>query len=85
LRISANGCAEDESRTQKSQLVQTFSTSSDSADGFEMEVERLGLRVRDYGSSVEMRDWCSLNRNRCYVPEWLLDEWGMEVESIYVE
>ena len=45
---------------------------------FEIEVARLGLMQSEY--SMELKSWCDLNRNRVYVPEWLLDEWGMEVE-----
>jgi hypothetical protein len=28
----------------------------------------------------ELRSWCERNRNRCYVPEWLLDEWDLQVD-----
>ncbi len=46
---------------------------------FEREVERLGLRSEDYVLSVELRRWCERNRDRVYIPEWLLDEWGMTI------
>ena len=36
-----------------------------------------------YVSSVELKRWCDHNRNRFYVPEWLLDEWDMKVEDTF--
>jgi len=50
---------------------------------FEMEVARLGLRRSEYIASVALKRWCYRNRNRVYVPEWLLAEWRMKVE-LYV-
>ena len=47
---------------------------------FETQVKRLGLKTPDYIGSWELRRWCDRNRNRVYVPEWLLAEWGMNVE-----
>jgi hypothetical protein len=32
---------------------------------------------------AELRRWCARNRNRVYVPEWLLEAWGMQVELIF--
>lgn len=52
---------------------------------FEREVELLGLTKAQYAHSGPLRLWCQRNRNRVYVPEWLLDEWGMIVEPIYKE
>jgi hypothetical protein len=48
---------------------------------FEMEVERLGLIPAEYIGSARLRRWCEHNRNRVYVPEWLLEEWKMHVEE----
>ena len=47
---------------------------------FEIEVERLRLGRSQYVTSAELKRWCGRNRNRVYVPEWLLAEWGMQVE-----
>jgi len=47
---------------------------------FEMEVARLCLTKSDYVASAELKRWCDRNRNRVYVPEWLLKEWGMRVD-----
>jgi len=47
---------------------------------FETQVARLGLMTPEYVCSMELRRWCDRNRNRVYVPEWLLSEWGMKVE-----
>jgi hypothetical protein len=33
------------------------------------------------GNSLrELRTWCVQNRNRCYVPEWLTEERGIDVD-----
>lgn len=51
-----------------------------SATEFELEARRLKLTEEDYASSDQLRRWCSLNRDRCYVPEWLLKRWGMTTD-----
>lgn len=51
------------------------------ATEFEMQVRHLRLTVETCTSSVELRSWCEQNRNRCYIPEWLLAEWGITVNS----
>jgi hypothetical protein len=33
-----------------------------------------------YTSSAELRAWCEQNRNRVYIPEWLLKESGITVD-----
>ena len=50
---------------------------------FENQVERLGLTQAQYTNSVQLRHWCERNRNRVYIPEWLLAEWGIAVEAIF--
>lgn len=47
---------------------------------FEMRVGQLQLTAEMYTSSAELRSWCEQNRNRLYVPEWLLEEWGITVD-----
>jgi hypothetical protein len=47
---------------------------------FELQVRRMGLAKGDYLASPELLQWCERNRNRVYVPEWLLDEWLIAVE-----
>jgi hypothetical protein len=47
---------------------------------FEIRVSELGLTNETYSGSAELRIWCERNRNRCYVPEWLLDEWDLQVD-----
>ncbi|PYX76900.1 MAG: hypothetical protein DMG78_00420 [Acidobacteria bacterium] len=48
---------------------------------FEMEVTRLVLAKSQYTASAELKRWFDRNRSRVYVPEWLLAEWGMQVED----
>jgi hypothetical protein len=50
------------------------------ATEFELRVRRLQLTPETYASSVELRAWCQQNRNRIYVPEWLLKEWDITVD-----
>ena len=49
--------------------------------GFDEEVRRLGLDELTYAASRELKKWCELNKNRCYIPESLLKHWGMSVDS----
>lgn len=47
---------------------------------FEAEVARLGLTKSELVASTELKRWCDRNRNRVYIPEWLLADWGMHVD-----
>lgn len=47
------------------------------ATEFEGVARRLGLTTETYSNSVQLRTWCQDNSHRCYVPEWLLKEWGI--------
>ena len=53
------------------------------ATEFELRVRKLQLTPEMYTSSVELRTWCEHNRNRLYIPEWLLGEWGITVDSTF--
>jgi hypothetical protein len=48
---------------------------------FEMRASHLQLTAEMYTSSVQLRTWCEQNRNRVYIPEWLLAEWGITVNA----
>jgi hypothetical protein len=48
---------------------------------FEMQVRQLHLMPETYTSSAELRTWCERNRNNFYIPEWLLDEWEIRVNT----
>ncbi len=50
------------------------------ATEFELRVRQLQLTAETYTSSRELRAWCEQNRNRVYIPEWLLEEWGITVD-----
>lgn len=54
---------------------------ADMPSAFEMRVSELGLTAPTYVESQELRRWCQANRNKCYIPEWLLKEWGITVNS----
>jgi hypothetical protein len=47
---------------------------------FELQVHQLRLAPEMYVYSEELRGWCEENRNRCYIPEWLLKAWGISVD-----
>jgi hypothetical protein len=51
-----------------------------SATEFEMQIAKLGLTKEGCIASRELRNWCERNKNRCYVPEWLLKAWAIAVE-----
>jgi hypothetical protein len=46
-----------------------------------MQVRQLQLTPDAYVFSPELHDWCEQNRNRCYIPEWLLDAWEIPVDA----
>ena len=48
---------------------------------FEKQVEQLGLARDMYIYSAVLRAWCERNRNTFYIPEWLLDAWGILVDA----
>jgi hypothetical protein len=50
---------------------------------FELQVRRLGLTKRGYITSAALKVWCQRNRNRLYVPEWLLEAWEMPVDITF--
>ena len=51
------------------------------ATAFETQVRRLRLTPDTYLLSDELRNWYERNRNRFYIPEWLLDAWGIAVDA----
>ena len=53
------------------------------ATEFELRVRHLQLTPEMYTSSRELRTWCKQNKNRIYIPEWLLEEWHITVDAIF--
>ena len=53
------------------------------ATEFEVQVRHLGLAKETFAGSTQLRKWCELNRNRRYIPEWLLGVWGIEVDPSF--
>ena len=51
------------------------------ATAFEEQVRRLGLDEGTCVASKQLRRWCELNKDRYYIPEWLLKRWGISVEA----
>jgi hypothetical protein len=47
---------------------------------FDIQAKHLGLTKQNYAVSPELRSWCERNSHRCYIPEWLLKEWGIPVD-----
>ena len=47
---------------------------------FELQTKELQLAPDQYIVSAKLRKWCQRNRNRFYIPEWLLDAWDMRVD-----
>ena len=55
------------------------------ATQFELQVKQLGLTKQTYTTSARLRVWCEDNKNRYYIPEWLLGEWGITVDAFYMD
>jgi len=53
------------------------------ATEFEEQVHHLGLTKQTCAASTQLRNWCERNRNRCYIPEWLLAAWGIPVRPSF--
>ncbi len=52
---------------------------------FENQVRRLNLDERNCAGSNELRLWCERNKNRSYIPEWLLKHWKIAVDPHIVD
>jgi hypothetical protein len=63
--------------------VRPTSSSSALATEFELRVRQLQLTPEMYTSSAELWTWCQQNKNRVYIPEWLLDEWRITVDPTF--
>jgi len=48
---------------------------------FELRARSLHLTESNYANSDVLKAWCKQNKNRCYVPEWLLKRWDMPVDT----
>jgi hypothetical protein len=48
---------------------------------FDKRVGKLSLAAPAYLESRELREWCEDNCDKCYIPEWLLKAWGIEVKA----
>ena len=48
---------------------------------FESYVKILGLVPHQYESSTRLRDWAQKNKHNKYVPQELLQAWGMNTAS----
>jgi hypothetical protein len=53
------------------------------ATEFELRARHLHLTPEMFASSAKLRTWCEQNRNRIYIPEWLLEEWGITVDPTF--
>jgi hypothetical protein len=53
------------------------------ATEFEMQVRQLQLTPETYVFSEQLRGWCERNRNRFYIPEWLLNAWDIRVDPYF--
>jgi hypothetical protein len=52
------------------------------ATEFEREIRRLGLNLKTCVRSSELRHWCERNKDHRYIPEWLLEAWGIDVDVL---
>jgi hypothetical protein len=47
---------------------------------FEDQIAKLGLTYQTCAASEKLRQWCLRNKDRCCIPEWLLNEWRILVD-----
>jgi hypothetical protein len=47
---------------------------------FEDQIEKLGLTHQTCVGSEKLKQWCVRNKDRCYIPEWLLKAWSIPVD-----
>ena len=47
---------------------------------FEIKVTQLGLKPDEYVHSRDLRRWAAANRTKRFIPEELLDAWGLSVD-----
>lgn len=47
---------------------------------FEEQVQKLGLNEQTCATSEKLRQWCQSNKDRSYVPEWLLKRRQISVD-----
>ncbi len=50
------------------------------ATAFEEQVQKLGLNAQTWETSEELEQWCKRNKDRHYIPEWLLEHWQISVD-----
>jgi hypothetical protein len=50
------------------------------ATAFEEQVQELGLTEQTCATSEKLKHWCERNKDRCYIPEWLLKQWEIPVD-----
>jgi len=48
----------------------------------ELQTRKLGLDERTCAASKEFRQWCEQNKDRCYIPEWLVEALRNDVTLI---
>ncbi len=48
---------------------------------FDLLVKHLELTAEMYASSAALRAWCKQNKDRVYIPEWLLKELCIAVDA----
>jgi len=52
----------------------------DAPTAFEEQVQKLGLTEQTCAASEKLKQWCERNKDRCYIPEWLLKRWRIDVD-----
>ena len=47
---------------------------------FEEQIKKLGLSEQTCATSEKLKEWCERNKDRCYIPDWLLKQWRITVD-----
>jgi len=61
-------------------MIISMLTIARSQQRYDHRLRNLVQRTDAYVSSDQLRRWCEHNRDRCYIPDWLLKRWGMPVD-----
>ncbi len=61
--------------------TQEFSITLHGETTFEHVVRRLHLSPSQYATSTELKEWVRKNKDHKYVPLYLLDLWGFQVDD----
>ena len=79
-RVETTRYPADDSQTWKSELGKAYGGRPRRSDCVEKQVQKLGLNDQTCAMSDKLKQWCERNKDRCYIPEWLLKRLRISVD-----